>query len=379
VTPKKQTQPGVTFRAERDTLVDAARAAARAVSGRGGSLPVLTGLRIAVDTTGQVTLCGSDLDLTIIARTNAAVTTPGVFVVSANLFTDVVRSVEPGSIDVTVTDDEVAVTAGRFRTDLRLLPSDEYPRLGEIATAPVTVDAAGLLAAAAQVTPAASADDNRPILTGILFEPTPDGLRLVATDSYRLALRTLTGLGNLVAEDRKLLVPARTMREVNRLLPIDGDVQVTIGERDVAFANDRLEVRSRTIEGDFPNYRGLLPDLATMPSRFTVDRAAFVEAVTRVKLMARESTPVRCAFADGGELTLRAITQDIGQANESLSGDLYGAPVDVAFNPDYLLDGLSLVGTDQVQLGLVDQQKPALIAGVDDTTDFRMLLMPVRV
>ena len=194
----------------------------------------------------------------------------------------------------------------------------------------VTLAAKDFARALHQVVPAASADDARPILTGVLLAAEEGGLRLVATDSYRLAVRDLPGT-SVLREGQSVLVPSRALRELERLLGSVEEVTLRLGEREATFEVGTTSLTTRLIEGEFPNYRGLIP--ASHPNRLTVGREALVEAVKRVKLMARElNTPVRLAMsADGLELV--AITQDVGQAHEQLDAAYEGADLTVAFNP----------------------------------------------
>ena len=180
------------FRCERDVLVEALGAAGRAVANRGGALPVLSGVRLELEG-DRLSLTGSDLDLTIAVELEVAGEADGVAVLPARIASDVVRSLEPGAVEVAVEGDEAHITAGRFQSAIRLLPADEFPRLALPADEAVTLAAQDFADALRQVVPAASADDARPILTGVLMAAEGDGLRLVATDSYRLAVRDLPG------------------------------------------------------------------------------------------------------------------------------------------------------------------------------------------
>jgi DNA polymerase-3 subunit beta len=238
----------------------------------------------------------------------------------------------------------------------------------------VTIDAATFAAALRQVVTAASSDDSRPILTGVLLAAEGDGLRLVATDSYRLSVRDLAGT-SVLEEGQSVLVPSRALQEVIRLLDPEGEVVLRLGDRDVTFEVGGTRLSSRLIEGDFPNYRGLIPD--SHPNLLTVSREVLLDALRRVKLMAREATPVRLSMSDG-QLELVAVTQDVGQAHEAMDAQYNGADMTVAFNPDYLFEGVEASVGDEVVLRTIDELKPALLSAVEDD-GFLYLLMPVRV
>lgn len=362
------------FRCERDTLVEALASAGRAVANRGGALPVLSGVRAEL-TGDTLRLTGSDLELTIEIEITVAGEQDGVAVLPAKISSDLVRSLGDPRVEVSVEGDEARITAGRFESSLRLLPADEFPRLAMPADDAVTLAAKDFAGALRQVVPAASADDARPILTGVLLAAEAGGLRLVATDSYRLAVRDLPGT-SVLGEGQSVLVPSRALRELERLLGSADEVTLRLGDREAAFEVGDVRLTTRLIEGEFPNYRGLIP--ASHPNRLTVGRESLVEAVKRVKLMARElNTPVRLAMsADGLELV--AITQDVGQAHEQLDAEYAGTDLTVAFNPDYLLSGVEVTPGDEIHLDTVDAQKPAVIRA-GEAQEFLYLLMPVRV
>jgi DNA polymerase-3 subunit beta len=363
----------VKFRCERDVLVEALGSAGRAVSGRGGALPVLSGVRAELRD-DRLHLTGSDLELTINIDVTVNGDEDGSTVLPARLASEIVKALEPGRVDVSVTDDQAHITAGRSQFAIRVLPPEEYPRLSDPAADPITLQAADLAAALKQVVPAASADDARPILTGVLMAAEAGGLRLVATDSYRLAVRDLPGT-HVLAEGQSVLVPSKALAELGRLLSGAETVELRLGERDASFAVGSTRLTTRLIEGEFPNYRGLIP--ASYPNRLTVGREPLLDALRRVKLMAREATPVRLVMNSDG-LELVAITQDVGQANEQIDAKFEGGELTVAFNPEYLLTGVEVAPGDEVTISTVDPFKPAVLRATDGD-DFLYLLMPVRV
>ena len=361
------------FRCERDVLVEALGTAGRAVASRGGALPVLSGVK--ADLAGdRLTLTGSDLDLTISVAVDVSGQTDGVAVLPGRLAADIVRALEPGAVHVEAEGDEARISSGRSQFAVRLLPADDFPRLTEAPADEVTLDAAALRDSLQQVVRAASHDDARPILTGVLMAAEGDGLRLVATDSYRLAVRDLRG-ASILREGQAVLVPSRALGELGRVLSGAETVTLRLGERDATFVVGDTRLTTRLIEGEFPNYRQLIP--STHPNRLTVGKEPLLDAVRRVKLLAREATPVRITLKpDGIELT--AITQDVGQAHEDLDAKYEGTEMVIAFNPEYLADGIEAVEGDEVTLETVDALKPAVVRSVE-SQDYLYLLMPVRV
>ena len=376
------------FRAERDVLLDALATAARAAATRGGALPALSGVRLEV--AGDVLhLAGSDLDLTLQVEASVAGIDNGVCVIPARLGTDIVRAVEPGAVTFSLEGSEAVISAGRSQFSVRVLPAEEFLRLPEPAGDAVTLDGAALAAALNQVVRAASRDDARPILGGVLMTAEPAGLRLVATDSYRLAMRDLPGT-TVLAEGQHVLVPARALGELGRVLagpnlPDSGQVTLRLGGDQASFevrperpperGSGGVRVTTRLIEGEFPNYRQLVP--SGYPNRLVVGKDALLDAVRRVKLLAREATPIRMALRPDG-LELTAVTHDVGQAREDLDAKYEGSEMVVAFNPEFLIDGVEATPGDDVVLETLDALKPATLRPTEGT-DFLYLLMPVRV
>jgi DNA polymerase III subunit beta len=363
----------VKFRCERDVLVDALGTAARAVTSRGGALPVLSGVRLELRG-DDLQLTGSDLDLTISVHANVSGEADGVGVLPAKLAGDIVRALEPGKVEVELGDDEARISAGRSQFAVRTIPAHEFPQLPEPADNTVELDAVAFAEALRQVVSAASVDESRPILTGVLMAAEGDGLRLVATDSYRLAVRDLPGT-SVLAEGQSVLVPSTALKELTRVLGDAQKVTLRLGERDVGFEVGTTRLMSRLIEGEFPNYRGLIPQ--SQPNRLTVGREPLLDALRRVRLLAREATPVRLVMKPEG-LELVAVTQDVGQAHEELDAKYEGTELTVAFNPEYLISGVEVTPGDEITLETVDALKPALVRTLEGT-EFLYLLMPVRV
>ena len=364
------------FRCERDTLADAVATAQRAVASRTGAMPVLSGLRVSL-APGSLELVGTDLELTIRVRIPADTDGEGSAVVPARLFSEIVRQLDGDTVSVELADDDARIEAGRFATTLRTLSAAEFPRLPEVSESGVRVEAAAFAEALRQVVPGASRDDARPILTGVLLTASAGGLRLVATDSYRLALRDLQGV-SMLEEGQKVLVAAKGLGEVQRLLSGEtGDIDVVLGEREVVFRVDSTEVTTRLIEGDFPNYQQLIP--SGYPNRLMVSRDALQAAVNRVRLVgqSKDTAPIRLGMTAEG-LELSAIAQDVGEAHESVEAKYEGTDLTVAFNSQFLLDGIDAAASDEVVIESIDPLKPAVMKATD-SADFLYLLMPVRI
>ena len=363
----------VKFRCEREALAEALSTAGRAATGRTGALPVLSGLRLEL-VGDQLSVTGTDLDLTIQLTLAVGGEGDGGVVLPARLAADIVRSMGAGKVEVAVEGDEVSITGGRSQFSVRPLSFDDYPKLATPTTSSVTLPSAAVGEALRQVVRAASTDEARPILTGVLLTAENGGLRMVATDSYRLAVRDLAD-HQVLGADQKVLVPGRALSELQRLVGGGEDLTMRLGDRDATFEVGGTRLSTRLIEGEFPNYRQLIP--ASHPNTLSVEREPLLEAIRRVKILARDATPVRLQMG-GDTLRLTAITQDVGNASEELDATYEGTDLTVAFNPEYLASGVEACSADSITLSTLDSLKPAVVRGVGDD-DYLYLLMPVRV
>ncbi len=361
------------FRCEREILAEALATAGRAATSRSGTLPVLSGVRLDVKD-GDLTVTGTDLELTIRLSVHVHSDQNGSAVVPARLVADIVKALPAGAVEVSIADDEMSISAGRSQFSVRPLSLSDYPAQVEPGGEPVTLASAEVGNALRQVVRAASTDDARAVLTGVLIASEDDGLKMVATDSYRLAVRNLPQ-SSILATGQKVLVPGRALAELQRILSGDDELTVRLGTREAVFEVGATRLTTRLIEGEYPNYRNLLP--SSHPNILTVGREALLEALRRVKILAQDSTPVRLTLG-GDTLQLTAITQDVGNAAEEIDASYDGAEMTVAFNPDYLAAGIDAIDGDEITLATMDPMKPAVLRGVGHD-EYLYLLMPVRV
>ena len=361
------------FRCERDALLDALSATGRAAGTRGGFQLVLSGVHMSLSG-DELTLTATDRELTITVHLTVAGGADGEAVVTARLAGEIVRSLDAGAVNVEFDDQGMHINSARSKFSLQTMGVEDFPQVASLEGDPVVLEAEGLLTALRQVVKAASADESRPVLTGVLLSAEEKGLRLVTTDSYRLALCDLPGL-EVLGSEQSVLVPSRALQEVIRLLGDVEQVRVRFSEREASFTLGSATVTTRLIEGEFPSYQGLIP--THQPNRLTVGTEALINAVRRVRLMAQDSTPIRLDMTSTG-LELSATTQDVGEAREQLDAAFEGEDLTVAFNPEYLLDGAEAAPGDEIVLNTVDALKPAVIR-TPESEEFLYLLMPVRI
>lgn len=361
------------FRCERDPLVEAITVASRGVTGKGGSRPSLSGVLLKLDG-DQLQVTGTDQSLTISVRAEVSGEKNGAAVVSAKLLSDIVRTLPAGAVTIETDEEEMRLGSGRSQFALRVFPVQEFPLMAAPPEGSLTLDAAALADALRQVVAAASSDESRLVLTGVLMAAEGDGLRLVATDSYRLAVRDLPGT-SVLGEGQQVLVPSLALKELLRLLSAAESVTLRLSDRDVTFEVGNVRLTSQLLDGQFPDYKGLIPK--SHPNRLTVGREALLDALRRVRLLAKDSTPVRLVISDD-QVELVATSPEIGQAQEFVDARNEGETLTVAFNPEYLATGIDVVIGDEVHLETIDALKPAILRG-SGSDDFLYLLMPIRV
>jgi len=374
----------VQFTVDKNVLADAVAWTARSLPAR-PTAPVLAGLLMEA-TTNQVTLSGFDLEVSTQVTMKADVESPGRALVSGRLLSDITRALP--SLPVIIENDgaRVSVTCGSSKFVLLTLPVQDYPSLPDMPTVTGKVEGAAFTSVVQQVTVAAGRDDTLPALTGIRMEIEGDRLLLAATDRYRLAVGEVTWQPEGPAVSATALIPARTLAETARAMAGAEHVEIAFSAREgaveslVGFAGDGRRTTTRLIDGEFPKYKALFPD--TTETTATVEKSTLVDAVKRVALVAERNAPIRLNFSTKGVL-LEAGTGDEAQAVESLEAEVNGPDITIAFNPQYLVDGLGAVPGESVTISFIEARKPAVITAAGESTTgststYRYLLMPVR-
>jgi len=360
----------VKFKCDRDAFSEALQTVQRAVSSRPG-IPALTG--VLMNASGsELVLATTDLEVSARLKLEVHVQVEGVALVPAKLLADMVKSFDQAPVEFEEEGGQARIVCSNYEGTLRCLPAEDFPALQDPAGTRVTVVAGELASAIAQVGRAASRDEARPILTGVLLEITPEGLTMVATDSYRLAVRELTASAQ---GEAKALVPERALAEAGRAAAGDerAEAELFVDQSQVAFRAGALTLTSRLIDGEFPNYRQLLPE--RYENKLTASRTQLLDAVNRVGLLARESSPVKMEFNALG-VRLSSSSPDLGGAVEVVEAKYEGEDLTAAFNPGYLVDGLKAATGERVEIEVRDGLKPAVVRGEGEA--FVYLVMPVR-
>ncbi|MFS0885788.1 DNA polymerase III subunit beta [Aeromicrobium sp. 179-A 4D2 NHS] len=376
------------FRIDRDTLADAVGWTARSLPTR-PSVPVLTGLLL--ETSGdELHLSGFDYDTSTRATLPAEVRDEGKALVSGRLLAEIVRALPAGKpVDVVHDGTKVQVTCGSARFSLQTMPVDEYPQLPDMPSSSGTVKADDFATAVGQASAAASRDEMLPLLTGIRLELEGSTISLMATDRFRASLRDLDWYPEVTDISARALVPARVLADTAKALNAGGDITIAVsssenGDGLIGFegtVNGGVRrTTTRLLEGDFPRVRQLFTAQAETVAY--VGTQTLVDAVKRVALVAERNTPVRLSFSEG-QVLLEAGSGDEAQASESVEATIEGNDISIGFNPNYMLEGLSVMTEPVVHLSFTQHTKPAAMSGVaevgaDPDGAFRYLIMPVR-
>jgi DNA polymerase-3 subunit beta len=362
------------FKIEKDKLLTDLGIAARGVSTR-SAIQTLSGILISASG-DSLELRSTDMELGLRVSVSAKVDRDGDVVVPGRLLLDVVRSLPAPELTLEhrAAEQDIELTSGSASFHLRTLPLDDFPKLPELTSETLAVPTAAFVETIERVARAASRDETRPHLTGVLVSASDKKLRMVATDSYRLAVKE-TNLDEALSSDLEVNVPARTLQELGRIAGHGGDtIEVAALENQVVFRSGDVVLSSRLVEGRFPNYQQLLPE--SYEHELRVSRAELLEVARRVGLLAQKNAPLRLKF-DEGELQVSAQTPDVGEARESLPVPFKGEPFEIGFNPEFFRDGLDAVETDELILKLISPLRPGLIESGDDG-GFIYLVMPIR-
>ncbi len=350
--------------------------ATRVASSR-ASVQALSGVMISAEG-DQPLLLATDMEVGLRVPLAGDIVQPGSAVLPARLVLEVVRSLpaEMVTLELRAQEQDVELISGSAKFHLRTLRSEDFPTL----PAPdpdtrMTLPTQAFVDTALQVSRSASKDETRPVLTGVLISAGGQELTMVATDSYRLSIKHTT-LESPLDSTVEANVPARALQELARIAQSAEEpaLTVSLGQSQVVFEIGDIVLSSRLIDGQFPNYRQLLPE--TVEHELRLASAEMTDVVRRISLLAQKNAPLRLSFSEG-ELTVSAQTPDVGEASEMLPVPFSGEPFEIGFNPEFLRDGLESVESDELVLKLISPLRPGLIESPDGG-EFVYLIMPIR-
>jgi len=360
---------------KRDELASKLSIVSRAVSTRAAT-QALSGILLNADE-DEVVLAATDGEMGLRTALKATAATAGSVLLPGRLLSELARSLGDDSVEIELRESErdVEIRSGGSSFHLRVLPVEDFPNLPAEGAEPLRIPAAALADTVELVARAASRDDMRPVLTGVLVTASGQEMTMVATDSYRLAVKR-TELESPIGGDLEANIPAKALRELGRLVTADGldEVAVSLLPNQAVFRAGGILLNTRLIDGQFPNFRQLLPESYEHDVR--LPRPEFLDVVRRVSQLAQRNAPLRLSFSPG-ELKVSASTPDVGDAEEAMPAAFDGDPLEIGFNPEFLRDGIESVEGDEVMLRLISPLRPGLLQPVDNE-DFRYLVMPIR-
>lgn len=361
---------------KREDLVSKLSTVSRAVSTRAATQALSGVLLNAAD--GRVTLAATDLDLGLETTLDATVEAEGSILLPGRLFAEVARSLPDADVEIESREAErdVEIRSGGSSFHLRVLPAEDFPSLPQPqAEGALKIPAPALEESIDLVARAASRDDMRPVLTGVFVTAKGNEMTMVATDSYRLAVKR-TELEADLGGEIEANIPARALRELGRILSSEGAGEATISllPNQAVFQAGSILLSTRLIDGQFPNFRQLLPESYEHDVR--LPRSDFLDVTRRVSQLAQRNAPLRLSFSSG-ELTVAAETPDVGDARETMPAAFEGELLEIGFNPEFLKEGIESVSGDEVLIRLISPLRPGLLEPVEGD-DFRYLVMPIR-
>src|SRR5579862_6662284 len=341
------------------------------------AIQALPGVQVDA-TSGGCELRATDMDISLRVPLTVELIREGTVVLPARLLLDVVRALPSAqvSLELRAAEQDVELISGNATFHIRTLRSEDFPPFPEPDNEErVSLPVQAFVSTALKVAGSASRDETRPVLTGILVSASERELRMVATDSYRLSVKE-TKLDSALPSSFEVNVPARALQELARVAAGSEDAQLNISvlQNQVVFGLDGVILSSRLIDGQFPNYRQLLPE--SFEHELRIAGAELTEVVRRISLLAQKNAPLRLTFAPG-ELTVSAQTPDVGEASESLPVAFQGEALEIGFNPEFLRDGLEAIEDGDLLLKLISPLRPGLIQSADGT-GFQYLIMPIR-
>jgi DNA polymerase-3 subunit beta len=357
----------------RDELTQKLSIVSRGVSTR-TAVQILGGILLRAEG-GRLTLAATDMELSLRASLDAEVEGEGAVVVPGRLLVELARLLPAEDVSIEQRADEgvIHVTSGSFESRLNTYTAEDFPRLPEAeGLERHIVDRDALLETINRVSRSASRDESRPVLTGILVRFEPGKIVMAATDSYRLSVKE-TALAD-AAPELEAIVPARALAELARVAQGADQVELGVHENQVVFGIDGIWLTTRRIDGQFPNYKQLVPE--AFEHEVALPRDELLDVVRRIAVMAQRNSPLRIRFAEG-EVNISARTQDVGEAEESLPVQFSGEPLEIGFNAEFLRDGVESVTGETIRMRLISPLRPCVLqAEADD--DFLYLIMPIR-
>ncbi len=341
------------------------------IIGNRNTLPVLANVLLQTKD-NRIQLSATNLEMGITHWIGGKVEENGAITIPAKLFNEYIHNLPAGNVSVSTEKNTLHISSNGFSSKINGISAEEFPSIPEVkGDVQFNVATKTLKDALSQVVHITSGDDSRPVLTGVYLHTRDGVLYAVSTDSYRLAEKRIMELDTSC----NVIVPARTVSEVLRLLGDGEEVTVKIDDNQISFGFDDTELVSRVIDGEFPDYRQLIPE--EVPTTARVNTGELQDITKAATLFARETTGSVTVKTERDSLSMQSVASQVGENSSEISAEVSGEGMEVALNGKYIADALSVIDSDQVDIGLTGKVNPCLIQPVDDDS-YLHIVMPLR-
>jgi len=362
------------FKCAKNDLLEGIQIAQRAISNK-TTLPILSGILFDLKK-DKLILSATDLEISIKCDVKVKTLKEGSLVVPGKLIENIVRYLPESTIEIKLQDkkNQIQILCEQIEFFINTIFSTDFPKIPELEIeGDCKIKTKELIDGLKKVIRATSKDETRPIFTGVLLKTKENLLNLIATDSYRLAAWEVKGLED-IKKEMEIIIPARALEELIKIVNIKSvsEIKISLAGNQIMFSLDNISLISRLIEGQFPDYKKLLPQKYEI--ELNLERQTLADAIKRISLLTQGNHPLKIDL-NQDQINIFAETQEIGQAKESLWVDYQGREIQTSFNPQYLLDGLNSTSEEMIKFKLIDALKPGLI----EAPHFQYLIMPVRI
>lgn len=364
------------FSINKSELVNALSIVSKAITNR-STLPILTGVLIEA-ASDSIVLQSTDLEASIQYTVPALIEEPGKMCVNGKLLSDIVRALPEAAVHIQATEGDAQITCDTSTFSVRALNADDFPGFPKVETTQsITVPFAVFSSMVKRVSRFTSKDETRAILTGVLIETEDNKLKMVATDSYRLALSSVKIELNDSPEPFSAVVAGSFLSSVCQVLQNEGPVTLALSENQIIITCDNAVFINRRIEGAYPNYKNLIPE--EFNTRATIDLATLASSVKRASVLSNKTAPMRFDLNSSTNMVQIFVNStDVGSVQETLSCEITGEDVEIALNSDYVNDGLGSFPGQTILFDVISDKKPGVFRSVDADEDYLYFIMPVR-
>ena len=366
------------FQCLKHDLTNALTNVQKAISTKPASTPILSGIYLAAGEDNILTIQATDYELAIVTKIKANVEQPGKTVISGKFFTDIIKKISGNTINIEMDEEtkKVKISSEHAQFTLVTMPHEEFPTIKPlIGSNFIKLNSSNFKDIIKKTTFACSTDESRPLFTGCLFE-IQDGLfSMVATDTHRMAIKTMEFTN--ITENVKIVIPAKILNEIVRIIGTDEASEITIlwQKNEISFAFEEVYIKSRLIDGQFPNYRNVVPSIHTLELK--INRAKLADVIERVSLLSSGLYNVMKMSCAGENIIFSTSNPDIGRATEVISAEIVGPEMEVIFNSRFILDIVKHLESDEIIIKLNGPNAAALIENPLDK-GYKYVITPVR-